>query len=284
MVTVASSRTEQGWHTYQPSPINGHHMPWLRTEDQGAVRWLTLDRPETKNAVPAGGWAGLERAFVDFERSSQRVLVLIGAGGNFCSGADLSFGSGVGVGGVVDRQAMMKQVGSAALTLFRLTKPTIAAVDGVAVGGGMNLALGCDVVLATTRSRFSQIFVRRGLTPDVGGSWLLPRMVGLQRAKELALSGRIVEADEALRIGLCLELVDPEHLEERASELAERFLSGAPIAQMFAKQALGHAWDVSYPEALGWEGQSQSICLGSEDVIEGVSAFLEKRPPDFKGR
>lgn len=259
-------------------------MSWLQTEDRGSIRWLTLDRPETKNAIPAEGWADLERAFAEFEQSAQRVLVLTGADGNFCSGADLSLGAGAGAEGVIERQLRMKQVTSTALALFRLTKPTIAAVDGVAVGGGMNLALGCDVVVATSRARFSEIFVRRGLAPDVGGTWLLPRVVGLQRAKELALSGRIVDAEEALRIGLCIDVVEPDQLEMRVAEIADSFLSGAPIAQMFAKQGIGHAWDISYAEALGWEGQSQSICLGSEDVIEGVAAFLEKRQPDFKGR
>lgn len=257
---------------------------WLTVEDEGVLRWLTLNRPERKNAVPAHGWADLGDAFRDFEWSSQRVLILRGAGGNFCSGADLSLGAGAGAGGVIERQQRMATVSDAALSLFRCTKPTIAAVDGVAVGGGLNLALGCDVLVATNRARFSEIFVRRGLTPDVGGTWLLPRMVGLQRAKEMALSGRIVDAAEALAIGLCIELVEPEDLDSRVRSLALEFSEGAPIAQMFAKQGLNHAWDVSFPHALNWEGQSQSVCLGSEDVLEGVQAFLGKRSPEFKGR
>jgi 2-(1,2-epoxy-1,2-dihydrophenyl)acetyl-CoA isomerase len=178
----------------------------------------------------------------------------------------------------------MKTVGDAALRLHRLTKPTIAAVDGVAVGAAMNLALGCDVVLASSRARFSEIFVRRGLTVDFGGSWLLPRVVGMQRAKELALSGRIVEAHEARDLGLCLELTTPDGLMPRALELAASFMGQAPIAQMFAKQALNHAWDMSFAEALDLEGQSQAICFTTDDVAEGIAAFLEKRDPDFTGR
>jgi 2-(1,2-epoxy-1,2-dihydrophenyl)acetyl-CoA isomerase len=165
-----------------------------------------------------------------------------------------------------------------------LTKPTIAAVDGVAVGAGMNLALGCDVVVATDRARFSEIFVRRGLTVDFGGSWLLPRIVGLQRAKELALSGRIVEADEAQRLGLVTEVVAPGDLEARVTEVATGLLAGAPLAQMFAKQTLNAAFTIDLADALSWEGEAQSVALGTEDAAEGVLAFLEKRAPDWKGK
>ncbi len=259
-------------------------MSWLREEDRGAVRWITIDRPERKNAIPADGWAVLGGAFERFEWSDRRVLVVTGAGGDFCAGAELGPSQAADLIGVVGRAGRMKSVAGAAMALRRITKPTIAAVDGAAVGAGLNLALGCDLVIATDRARFSEIFVRRGLTLDFGGSWLLPRVVGLQRAKELALSGRIVEAEEAARIGLCLEVVAPDRLESRASELAESFLEGAPIAQMFAKQGIDHAWDVSFAEALDWEGQSQAICFGTDDVTEGLAAFLEKRSPTFEGR
>ncbi|MEX0667786.1 MAG: enoyl-CoA hydratase/isomerase family protein, partial [Acidimicrobiia bacterium] len=181
---------------------------WLESEDRGAVRWLTINRPSRRNAIPIDGWPEIERAILEFDRSSSRVLVISGAGGAFCSGADLDpsrFGREVDSEmGVAAHHRRMKQVGATAIALHRCTKPTIAAVDGIAAGAGLNLALGCDVVIATTRGRFSEIFVRRGLTVDFGGTWLLPRAVGLQRAKELALSGRIVEAPEALAMGLVL--------------------------------------------------------------------------------
>ena len=170
------------------------------------------------------------------------------------------------------------------MALHRSTTPTVAAVDGVAVGAGMNLALGCDVVIASDRARFSEIFVKRGLTVDSGGSWLLPRVVGIQRAKELALSGRMVGAEEALEIGLVIDVVAPEELENAATELAESFLQGAPLAQMFAKQTLDSSFESSFADALGWEGQAQSVALGSEDAAEGILAFNEKRPPEWTGR
>jgi 2-(1,2-epoxy-1,2-dihydrophenyl)acetyl-CoA isomerase len=259
-------------------------MSWLLSEDRGPVRWITIDRPERKNAVPFDGWGELGGAFEDFELSDRRVLVVTGSGGEFCAGADLDPARLDRIQTAADRHARMKEVGSAAMALHRLTKPTIAAVDGVAVGAGMNLALGCDVVVATERARFSEIFVKRGLTVDFGGSWLLPRIVGLQRAKELALSGRIVSAEEAGRLGLVTEVVPVEGLEARVSELAASFLEGAPLAQMFAKQTLNASFQMSLADALSWEGEAQSVALGSEDAAEGLLAFLEKRDPDWKGK
>jgi enoyl-CoA hydratase/carnithine racemase len=259
-------------------------VTWLLTEDRGQVRWLTIDRPERKNVVPFDGWGDLRAAFEDFESSDQRVLVVTGSGGEFCAGADLDPSRLDRIQTVAGRHARMKEVGSAAMALHRLTKPTIAAVDGVAVGAGMNLALGCDVVVATERARFSEIFVRRGLTVDFGGSWLLPRIVGLQRAKELALSGRIVEAEEAAQIGIALEVVPVDELEARVTELAEAFLLGAPMAQMFAKQTIDAAFQTSLADSLSWEGEAQSVALGTEDAAEGLLAFLEKRAPSWKGK
>jgi 2-(1,2-epoxy-1,2-dihydrophenyl)acetyl-CoA isomerase len=257
-------------------------MSWISAEDRGPIRWMTLSNPGRRNAVPADGWGAFAQALVDFEKSAVRVLVVKGAGEDFCAGADLDPG-GAPEQGLAARHQRMKVVAAAATALHRTTKPTVAAVDGVAVGAGLNLALGCDVVIATSRARFSEIFVRRGLTVDFGGTWLLPRIVGLQRAKEMALSGRIVGAAEAQRIGLCLDVVEPERLDEAARDVAESFLAGAPVAQMFAKQGIDAAWEVSFEDALSWEGQSQSICFVTDDFREGVSAFLEKRPPDFQG-
>jgi 2-(1,2-epoxy-1,2-dihydrophenyl)acetyl-CoA isomerase len=259
-------------------------VTWLQTEDREAVRWLTIDRPERKNAIPFDGWGELTSAFVGFQHSAQRVLAVTGAGGEFCSGADLDPSRLDRLQTIEARHARMKEVGAAAFALHRLTKPTIAAVDGVAAGAGMNLALGCDVVIATERARFTEIFVRRGLTVDFGGSWLLPRVVGLQRAKELALSGRIVGAEEALRIGLVAEVVAVDALEGRVEEVAGGFLAGAPMAQMFVKQTLNASFQTSLADALSWEGEAQAIAMGTLDASEGVQAFIEKRDPQWRGR
>ncbi|MGD2042467.1 MAG: enoyl-CoA hydratase/isomerase family protein [Acidimicrobiia bacterium] len=259
-------------------------MSWLKTQSDDRIRWLSIDRPERKNAIPTDGWSRLAAAFDDFEKSDDRVLVVTGEGGEFCAGADLDPARFSGRTSVTDAHRRMKMVERAATGLHRLTKPTVAAVDGVAVGAGMNLALGCDVVIASERARFSEIFVRRGLTVDFGGTWLLPRIVGLQRAKELALSGRIVPAAEAVELGIAMEVVPVDELRRRADEIARSFLAGAPIGQMFAKQGLNASFESSWAESLSWEGQSQAIAFRTEDVVEGVAAFLQKRDPDWTGK
>lgn len=255
----------------------------FRTEDHGVVRVLVIDNPARKNAIPPDGWPALADALDGFAASDQRVLVVTGAGGDFCSGADLGTTS-AGRGSVVDRYTMMAEVGRAASALRNVAKPTVAAVDGVAVGAGMNLALGCDVVLATPESRFSEIFVRRGLTVDFGGTWLLPRLIGLARAKELALTGRIVSGVEAADMGLVARLVETDHLQDAAMEMAGQLAAGAPLAQRFIKVGLERSMGMSWSEALAYEDQAQAICLSSEDVAEGLAAFLDKRAPEFRGR
>jgi enoyl-CoA hydratase/carnithine racemase len=257
---------------------------FIDISDRGSVRWITLNQPDHMNAIPTAGWGEFAAALEAFEVSEQRALVVTGAGGNFCSGADLGVDNSGEAPSVTERVRRMKQVAAAALALHRTNKPTIAAVDGVAAGAGMNLALGCDMVIASSRARFTEIFVRRGLTIDFGGTWLLPRIVGLQRAKELALSGRIVGAVEAKEIGLILDVVEPAALVDAAQNLAESFASGAPVPQMFVKRTLDRSFELSFEEALEAESQDQVICFETEDVAEGISSFLEKRSPKFTGR
>lgn len=256
-------------------------MAYVVTEDRGPVRWMTLSAPERKNAVPPTGWAEIADAATTFEASDARVLVITGAGEDFCAGADLG---GERKRSAADNATRMRRSMSAAMALHRLSKPTVAAVDGVAVGAGMNLAIGCDIVVATTRVRFSEIFVKRGLTVDFGGSWLLPRLVGMARAKELALTGRIVEADEALAIGLVGRVAEPGALVNTATEIAAELAAGAPLAQRMVKLGLDRAPALTFEQAIALEEQSQALLLGSDDVVEGVTAFFEGRPPEFRGR
>ena len=258
-------------------------MAFVNFEDRGRVRWVTMSSPGTKNAVPKAGWIELAEALEEFEASDQRVLVLTGDGGDFCAGADLGTDFS-GFGTAAANAEYMRLPNRAALALHRVSKPTVAAVDGVAVGAGMNLALGCDIVIATDRARFAEIFVRRGLTLDFGGTWLLPRLVGLNRARELALTGRIVEAEEALAIGLVTRVVGAEELGAEAGAVAEELAAGAPLAQRFIKVALDRSSTLTFEQALAFEEQAQATLLGSEDLFEGAAAFFQKRPPEFKGR
>ncbi|MDH3730014.1 MAG: enoyl-CoA hydratase/isomerase family protein [Acidimicrobiia bacterium] len=251
--------------------------------DTGRVRTLVVDNPEHKNAISSAGWVELAGHFEAFEASEQRALVITGAGTDFCSGADLG-GSVFTDHGIAARYADMRQVGKAATALYRISKPTVAAVEGVAVGAGMNLALACDIVIASRTARFSEIFVKRGLTVDFGGTWLLPRLVGLATARDLALTGRMVGGEEAATIGLAARVVEPEHLQAEALEAATALAAGAPLAQRFIKTGLNRSLDMTFEQALAYEDQAQAILLSSEDVVEGVTAFLSKRDPDFKGR
>ncbi|NNF62685.1 MAG: enoyl-CoA hydratase [Acidimicrobiia bacterium] len=254
---------------------------FVKSRDLGPVRHLTLDRVDRMNAVPVDGWDQLRVAFEEFERSDLRVLVVRGAGENFCAGADLGDGP-VPLESLETASDSMRRTGAAALALHEITKPTVAAVSGVAVGAGMNLALGCDIVLADKSARFSEVFVRRGLTLDFGGTWLLPRIVGMAKAKDLALTGRIVDAAIAEQMGLVARVVDD--LDTALAELTEQLALSAPMGVRAIKAGLHAAGQVGFGEAIDLEGTAQAECLVSDDFAEGVSAFFDRRSPDFKGR
>lgn len=241
---------------------------------------ITLNRPERKNAVDTAGWQALEVAFHEAARDEYcRVVVVTGAGGEFCSGADLAETDGPEVHALAE----MRVVHDAALALHRLPQPTIAKVDGIAAGAGVNLALGCDLVIASDRARFSQIFSRRGLSLDFGGSWILPRRVGLHRAKELAFFGDIIPSSEAERIGLVNRVVPVDELDATVEEWSSRLAAGPPIALALSKQLLDGALEASFTEALDRESSAQAVCLASKDTAEAMSAFFEKREPRFGG-
>jgi len=252
--------------------------------DDGPIRTLTIENQARRNAIPHAGWLALAEHVEEFAASDQRVLVLTGAGGDFCSGADLGADVDAVTGTPAMRFRWMADVERAARALHTVPKPTVAAVDGVAVGAGMNLALSCDVVVATDRARFAELFVKRGLTVDFGGTWILPRLVGIARAKELVLTGRMVDAAEALDVGLVSRVVPADDLGDAVSGLAAELAAGAPLAQRFAKEAVNAAFEMSFGEALAFESRAQAICLSSEDAMEGIGAFLAKRDPEFTGR
>ena len=261
-------------------------MGSLLVDRRDGVVTITLNRPERKNAITAAMWGELVAVFDEVaEQRDDRVLVITGAGDGFCSGADLSGGAGAGAagGGIGSALAQMRVVGRAALRLHELSKPTIAAVNGVAAGAGCNLALGCDLVLASDRARFSEIFTARGLTLDFGGSWVLPRLVGLHRAKELAFLADIIDATEANRIGLVNRVVPHARLADEAAALAARLAAAPPVPLAVTKRLLNQSSSVSMAEAIEFENVAQSMMFASRDTAEAVLAFLEKRAPHFTG-
>jgi 2-(1,2-epoxy-1,2-dihydrophenyl)acetyl-CoA isomerase len=178
----------------------------------------------------------------------------------------------------------MHPVNSAALALHDLPKPAIAKVNGDAVGAGMNLALGCDLIVAAESARFSEIFARRSLSVDFGGTWLLPRLVGLHKAKELALLADVVSAEEAERIGVVNRVVPDDELDAFVADWAKRLAEGPPLALQLTKRMLNSSLSLSLHDALQWEAAAQSVNLVSQDTREGIVAFVEKRAPVFKGR
>jgi enoyl-CoA hydratase/carnithine racemase len=241
---------------------------------------LTLNRPERKNAMNTAMFNELLTVFREIDVSStDRVLVITGAGDAFCSGADLSDR------GSDPRHSLSRLhwVADIALALHRIPKPVIAKVNGVAVGAGMNLALACDLIVASDTARFSEIFARRGLSIDFGGSWLLPRLIGMHRAKELALFADIISAKEAAELGLVNRVLPPGELDAFVNDWANRLAAGPPIALALTKRLLTNSFNVTMDEALEAEGMAQSVNTATEDTAEAIRAFLEKREPKFKG-
>ncbi|MBM3816078.1 MAG: enoyl-CoA hydratase [Actinomycetota bacterium] len=247
-----------------------------------SIATVTINRPQRKNAVTGDMWAQLAETFRSLSADSDvRCVVITGAGGEFCSGADLSARSASGK--QVHQLAAMRHVNDAALSLHRMPQPTIAKVRGVAVGAGCNMALGCDLVVASETARFSEIFAKRGLSVDFGGSWLLPRRVGLHRAKELALFGDIVSAADARELGLVNRVLPDGELDAFVDGWAKRLAAGPPIALALTKRMLNNAMNVTMEEALDDEGAAQTVNFGTKDTLEAMEAFMQKREPKFKG-
>jgi enoyl-CoA hydratase/carnithine racemase len=256
----------------------------LLVDRADGVVTVTLNRPDRKNAANGQLWSELLTVLREIGgQADDRVVVITGAGGDFCSGADVGDMRG-GDGPQPHTLAAMRHVGDIALAVRRLPQPTIAKVRGVAVGAGMNLALLCDLTVAGDTARFSEIFARRGLTIDFGGSWVLPRRVGLHRAKELALFADIIDAAEAERIGLVNRVVPDAELDAFVDDWARRLAAGPPIALAQTKRLLDNAIGITLEQALDEEGAAQSINFATGDTAEAVRAFLDKRQPQFQGR
>ena len=267
------------------APVTVPPVDGLLVERADGIVTLTINRPVRKNAITGDMWRGLVEIFDDLAtRTDDRVLVITGAGDAFCSGADLTAAAeGDAPAGAGASVTSMRMVGRAALRLHELPLPTIAAVNGVAAGAGCNLALGCDLIVASERARFTEIFAKRGLALDFGGSWLLPRLVGLHRAKELAFLAEIIDAKEAERIGLVNRVVPHDELDASVAAMAARLAAMPPLQLAVIKRQLNDGIGHTMAEAVESEGIAQSLMFSSRDTAEALIAFIEKRDPKFTG-
>ncbi len=262
-------------------------MPVLAALD-GGVLALTLNRPARLNAMSqtliAAMIEQIERARTD---PAVRAVLLTGTGRGFCAGADLA-GTGTGVldaAGRPDLGAVMERLYNPLIRAIReVPKPVIAAVNGVAAGGGANLALACDIVLAARSARFDQAFVRISLIPDLGGTYFLPHTVGDARARALAMLGTSVPAEEAERMGLVWQVFDDASLMDEARKMAARLASGPTLSYAAIKNAMNRAATNSLDQQLDLERDAQRQLGQSADFKEGVAAFLAKRPANFTGQ
>ena len=259
-------------------------MSDVEVRDENAVRWIALDRPQSKNGltdevnkqiIDALDGAARERAI--------RCVVLTGKGGSFCSGLDLK-SAAANAGGFDNLEGHMREYFHGLIrAVRRVPKPVIALVDGAAVGFGCDLALACDLRIGTERARFGEVFVKRGLMPDGGGSFTLPRLVGVAKALELMFTGDLIDAAEAQKIGIVNRIIPSAEAEAQTRAFAERLAAGPPLVHAWIKRAVYAGLESSFDAALENEVKGQMQLLKSKDFFEGVAAFFQKREPKFTG-
>src|SRR5213594_1529695 len=252
-------------------------------EKKGAIAYVTLNRPKVLNALNRRTWEDLRTAFADArDDAAVRGVILTGAGDKaFIAGADIN--ELARVTAIESEEA--STFGQAVLDLIEnLGKPVIAAVNGFALGGGCETAMACTMRIAAEHAKFGQPEVKLGVLPGAGGTQRLPRLVGKGRALQLILTGEIISAQEAWRIGLVNEVVPAANLISRAEAILKQIFSNAPVAIRYSLEAVTKGLETSLDEGLALEASFFGLCAGTEDKKEGTSAFLEKRAPQFRGR
>jgi 2-(1,2-epoxy-1,2-dihydrophenyl)acetyl-CoA isomerase len=252
----------------------------------GHLVTVTLDRPGTRNACSMNMWLAIRDAFRDVAASDARCVILTGANGDFCSGADIvkSEDKPADSGWEGSKLTAMRQLAESVVAVHDCPVPVIAKVDGVAVGAGFGLALAADMLWCSDRARMSAVFAKLGLSLDYGSSWFLVQRLGLHRAKEVAYTAEMMDAARIAQIGLANAVVPVEELDDAVAAVAERIVGGPPMALSMTKRMLDNAAGSSLVQALETEAIAQNVNLGTSDLVEALTAFAEKRSPVFHGR
>jgi 2-(1,2-epoxy-1,2-dihydrophenyl)acetyl-CoA isomerase len=258
--------------------------PAVLSSARDGVLTLTINRPERMNAVDRATAGQLAAALTAARDDDEvRAVVLTGAGRGFCAGADLAAGDQPPMSRPV-RKTPLNEFVQVVLAMEALDKPVIAAVNGAAAGAGLSYATACDRRIAAESARFAAVFVRRGLVPDCGITYYLPRLVGMARATDMLLTGRMLDAREALAIGLVDEICPETEVVERAFAYAAALARGASVAVDLARRAVRRSFERDLDAAIAFETWAQGVVRATKDVHEGISAFLEKREPRFAGQ
>ena len=253
----------------------------------GAVATLTINRPDRMNTISRRMLEELSQRLLEADQDSDvRVIVLTGAGRAFCAGLDIRDAvAGTGIGAKTATVTPTLDLRNAPpIVLHQIDTPTICALNGGAAGYGFDIAMGCDIRIAVAGAKLSAAFTKRGLLPESGGTWLLPRMLGWAKAAELVFTGRTLIAEEALALGLVNRVVEPEELESATNELAQEIAANAPLAVQAAKRMMRAGLSEEFDDHVHHVFLQLLPLFQSEDFREGLSSFLEKRPPKFEGR
>lgn len=254
----------------------------IQLDNQDGIALITLNRPEVLNALNDQMEEDLTRAFrIVQEDSKIRALVMTGAGRGFCAGGDIKE---MGKYTALEVKEKLQKIHRFLSTLLNLERPVIVGVNGVAAGAGFSLALCGDLLIVSEGAKFTAAFVKVGLVPDYGGLYLLPRLVGLIRAKEIFFTGRMISAMEAKEMGFVNHVVPPEDVLRTAMEKARELAQGPSVAIGMMKRILNRSLDWDFPTVCDQEALAQSICCQTDDHREGIAAFLEKKSPHFTAR
>jgi len=255
---------------------------------ENGIATLTFNRPDSLNACTTAMYHGIIQVVEEVRHNDEaKVLIITGAGEGFCAGSDAKERLEARARGeslAKSRRETVAPVGYFGAALYGLEKPTIAAVNGICVGAGLSFALLCDIRIASDKARFGAVWVRMGLVPDVGATYLLPRTIGTDKALELCYTGQIIDATEAMRIGLVTRVAPHDTLIATAHELALRIAEGPSAAIELAKRGIYRAIGGDYSASLEYESFAQMVCFQTEDFKEALSAFKEKRKAKFQGK